>query len=71
MGLKRLRGRLDQLQGHANGTLAGIDALVEELRDGFTIEVDIAPEAGKALIAILSGQGGKLPVRVRIVPEED
>jgi hypothetical protein len=71
MGLRRLRGRLDQLQGHANTTLGAADALIEELRDGFAVEIEITPGAGPQLLQLLRGHGGKLPVKVRVIPEED
>jgi hypothetical protein len=41
MGLRRLRGRLDQVQGEANLTLDDIRALVEDLHDGFGLSVEV------------------------------
>ena len=72
MGLRRLRGRLDQLQGNANFTMAEIQALVEDLQDGFGVEIDIDEGAATKLAQILlSGKAATLPFRVRIVPEID
>lgn len=70
MGLRRLRGRLDQLQGKANVTLDMAQALLAELQDGFALELEITPDAATQLVAILQGRGGKLPIRLRVVPEE-
>lgn len=70
MGVRRLRGRLDQLQGNANATLGMAQALLAELQDGFAVEIEITPDAGRQLLDILKGKGGTLPVRLRIVPEE-
>lgn len=70
MGLRRLRGRLDQLQGNANATLGMAQALLDELRDGFAVEVEITPDASSRLLDVLRGKCGTLPIRLRIVPEE-
>ncbi len=70
MGLRRLRGRLDQLQGNANATLGLAQALLAELQDGFDVELEVTPDASSRLLDILKGKGGKLPIRLRIVPEE-
>lgn len=71
MGLRRLRGRLDQLQGDADATMGMAQALLEEFRDGFSVEFELTPEAGVALLHLLNGKGGKIPVKMRVVPEED
>jgi hypothetical protein len=71
MGLRRLRGRLDQLQGEANATMGMAQALLAELQDGFGVEIEVAPHAGKQLLELLKGKGGTLPVRIRVLPDED
>lgn len=59
----RLRARLDRLENHAQQTMTGADelgelakALVDDLRDGITIEIEI--------------KGFKLPFALRIDPRE-
>jgi hypothetical protein len=71
MGMRRLRGRLDQLQGQAASTMDMAQALLEELRDGFAVEFELTPDAGVQLLHLLKGEGGKIPVKMRVVPEED
>lgn len=70
MGVRRLRNRLDQLQGKANATMGTVQALMEELSDGFAVELEVTPGAAPQLLEILQGRGGKLPIRLRILPEE-
>ena len=41
MGLRRLRGRLDQLQGNANFTMAEAQALIEDVQDGIGIKLKL------------------------------
>lgn len=71
MGLRRLRGRLDQMQGEANTTLGMAQALLAELQDGFAVEFELTPDAGVQLLHLLKGEGGKIPVKMRVVPDED
>ena len=71
MGLRRLRGRLDQLQGNANFTMAEAQALIADLQDGFGVTIEIDEGAAKTLMGILLGQAGTLPVKVKIDPTVD
>ena len=78
MGLRRLRGRLDQLQGEANLTmaqaqalLAVAEALVEDLADGVGITVNVDAGAAKTIMGIMLGKAGKLPLSVQIDPTVD
>lgn len=67
MGRRGLRGRLDRLEANAHATMGAarsemaeaVDLLrgfLEELEDGITIQLTIA--------------GRKLPVEIRLVPDE-
>ncbi len=49
--------RLNQLQGHANETMDLAQAVLQDFRDGFYVEVEI--------------KGKKLPVRLRIIADEE
>lgn len=49
--------RLNQLQGRANETIDLAQAVLEDFKDGFYIEVEI--------------KGKKLPVRLRIIADEE
>ncbi len=57
MGFRRLRGRLDALQSDAHGTMAFAREVLDDFRDGFYVELEIA--------------GRKLPVRVRVIADEE
>jgi hypothetical protein len=75
MGLRRLRGRLDQLQGNANQTMAWAQDLIADVTDGvgITVEVDTVA-AAKIFNDILAGKlTGKvqLPLTVKIDPTVD
>ena len=71
MGLRRLRGRLDQLQGNANFTMKMAQDLLEDLQDGFGVSVEIDEKAVQRLLGILSGKAGTLPLKIKISPEID
>ena len=75
MGLRRLRGRLDQVQGAANLTLQDARDLLADLADGFGVTVTIDATAAKILFqAVVSGTlHGKidLPISLRIDPSSD
>lgn len=49
MGLRRLRGRLDQLQGNANDTMQIAQDLLADLKDG--VGVRVVPTRGFAVFA--------------------
>jgi len=75
MGLRRLRGRLDQLQGNANFTLAEAQALIADLQDGFGLKIVV--DAGKIrplLNQLLVGNSEgpvELPLTIKIDPTID
>ena len=71
MGLRRLRGRLDQLQANANFTMAEIQALVDDLQDGFGITIEVDEAAARKIMSILTGHAGTFPVRLKIDPQVD
>lgn len=76
MGLRRLRGRLDQVQGEANLTLHMAQDLVADLADGFGVQVEIDTASLQSLITTLLTGGtlpGKVtfPLTIKIEPEVD
>ena len=71
MGLRRLRGRLDQLQGQANNTMGLVQDLVADLQDGFGVTVSVDAHAVKKLMEILLGEPGDLPLKIKIDPTVD
>ena len=72
MGLRRLRGRLDQLQGAANLTLQDARDLLADLSDGFGISITVDAGAVKTLVDMfLAGQSVTLPIRISIDPTID
>jgi len=72
MGLRRLRGRLDQVQGEANETMALAQALMADLADGFGVTVTVDAGAVKTLTDMfLAGKECKLPLRITIDPSVD
>ena len=78
MGFRRLRGRLDQIQGNANFTMAQAQelialgkALVDDLQDGFGVTIHVDEGAVRQLLAIAAGKPGKLPLRVEVDPRVD
>lgn len=71
MGFRRLRGRLDQLQGEANQTMALIQDLTADLQDGFGVRVTLDAKAVEKLLRILRGEAGDLPLTIKIDPSID
>lgn len=72
MGLRRLRGRLDQLQGNANETLQMAKDLIDDLKDGVGITIHLNAGAAKTLASmLLKGHAGDLPLTVTIDPTVD
>jgi hypothetical protein len=72
MGLKRLRGRLDQVQGAANLTLQDARDLVADLQDGIGITIHVDANAVKTLMDMfLAGKECKLPLTIKIDPTVD
>jgi hypothetical protein len=71
MGLRRLRGRLDQLQGEANHTMGLAQDLIADLQDGFGVTITVDDDAVKKLMKILLGFPGELPLRIKIDPKVD
>lgn len=75
MGLRRLRNRIDQLQGEANETMGLAQDLLADLKDGFGVRIVFDTGKATELFAglfngTLSGPV-ELPLTIRIVPEED
>ena len=78
MGIRKLRGRLDQLQGKANLTmddareLIGIAKdLVDDLTDGIGVTVHVDEGAAKTVLGLVMGKAGDLPLTVQIDPTFD
>lgn len=78
MSMRRLRGRLDQLQGKSNQTLnqaqeliALGEAFLADVADGLGVTVHIDEGAAKTLMSIMLGRAGKLPLSVQIDPSVD
>ena len=71
MGLRRLRGRLDQLQGNANFTLAEAQALIDDLKDGFGVTIELDENAAQKLMDVFTGKGRKIPVTIKVDPTID
>jgi hypothetical protein len=75
MGLRRLRARLDQVQGNANLTMADIQALVDDLSDGFGVTAILDADKTKAIFTgLMTGmlQGKiELPISFVIDPTID
>jgi phage gp37-like protein len=72
MGLRRLRGRLDQIQGSANLTLQDARDLLADLQDGFGVTVQVDANAMKTLMDMfLAGKECKLPLTIKIDPTID
>ena len=75
----RLRGRLDQIQGQASGTIANandavnmVKDLVDDLSDGVGVKFVIEPGAvQKFFDSVVNGKGGELPILIRIDPGVD
>ena len=72
MGLRRLRGRLDQLQGEANQTMGLAQDLIADLQDGFGVRVSLDADAIKKLFAAFtSKEGCDLPFTIKVDPTID
>ena len=71
MGLRRLRNRLDQLQGEANQTMALAQDLISDLQDGFGVTIEMDENAAQALMDVFTGKGRKIPVTIKIDPKID
>ena len=72
MGLRRLRGRLDQLQGEANQTMGLAQDLIADLQDGFGVRVSLEADAVKKLFAAFtSKEGCDLPFTIKVDPTVD
>ena len=76
MGLRRLRSRLDSLQGAANVTLQDARDLLADLQDGFSVTLVIDAEAARVIfMSLLKGEKmeGKitLPISLKIDPSVD
>jgi len=76
---RRLRGRLNQLQGAANQTMSEtrqlislVDALVDDIQDGFAVNLVIPPGSVEAFVKdMIAGEGGKLPIQIQVDPTVD
>lgn len=72
MGLRRLRGRLDQIQGEANETMAFAQALLADLADGVGVKIHVDANAVKTLMDMfLAGKECDLPFTVKVDPTVD
>jgi hypothetical protein len=72
MGLRRLRSRLDSIQGAASLTLQDARDLLADLQDGFGITVHIDADAAKNLMNLfMAGKECKLPISIQIDPRVD
>lgn len=72
MGLRRLRGRLDQLQGEANQTMGLAQDLIADLQDGFGVRIAFDPKVfWDAWAKLRAGEKFDLPISVRIDPKVD
>lgn len=71
MGFRRLRARLDQLQGNANHTMDLAQDLIADLKDGVGVTISIDEGAVLKLLSILSGKPGELPIKIKIDPTVD
>lgn len=72
MGLRRLRSRLNQLQGNANDTMALAQDLIADLKDGVGLTIHLEPHAlAKLYQAITNEEGADLPITIKIDPAVD
>lgn len=69
MGLRRLRGRLDAVQGDAHNTLAALRDLFADLQDGVSIKLVNTSEG--TILDFLSGKIKILPLKVIVDPSDD
>jgi hypothetical protein len=73
MMLRRLRARLDQMQGRANDVADLARDLILDIQDGFSVEVVIDQDAAKKIVRLAAGidKGGKIPMRIIVDPRVD
>ena len=72
MGLRRLRSRLDSLQGQASQTMALAQDLIADLKDGVGITIHLEPHALKKLYAaFMNEEGADLPLTIKVDPAVD
>jgi len=71
MGLRRLRNRLDQVQGEASFTMQMARDLIADLQDGFGVTIEMDENAAQALMDVFTGKGRKIPVTIKIDPSVD
>ena len=76
MGLRRLRGRLDAVQGQADQTLHMAQDLIGDLQDGFGVVVEVdSSKLMDMFTKLLTGVGlpdkFTLPISVKIEPDID
>ena len=45
--------------------------LIEEIQDGIEITFEVSEDSSKMIAKILAGQGGKLPIKVKIKIDEN
>lgn len=71
MARRRLRNRLDSLEAQASQTMSGADqliaagrALLEEVEDGFTLE--LVRDGSATIMDFLMGKVDTLPIKVRV-----
>jgi len=76
MGLRRLRGRLDAMQGDAHQTMAAsrvtleaAKALLEEIQDG--VQIKLIRVGKGTLVDFFMGRIDELPLRIEIAIEEE
>jgi hypothetical protein len=75
MGLRRLRARLDQLQGEANLTLDDARDLLADFQDGFGVTISVDAKELQTIIKqlLVGNMVGKikLPFEFHIDPTKD
>ncbi len=72
MGFRRLRGRLDQMQGRANSVADLVTDLVLDLKDGFGIKIVRGEKSPvTAIWDFVRGVDKELDLFVLVDPKED
>jgi hypothetical protein len=72
VGLRRLRARLDQVQGEANHTMGLAQDLIADLQDGFGVRVSLDADAVSKLFKAFTSQSGcDLPFTIKVDPTID
>ena len=72
MAFRRLRRTLDKIAvtaDHGNDSLGLVDALILELLDGVSFSLERTGDG--TLMDFVTGKIDKLPLRIRLEPEED